>query len=84
MDASSRFKGEPLGSLLVGQSFVAHLAGEIPERRELDRQYHAPKPAGVQGNDNLGSYYAWQSLYDMNYPNANQSGAVNQLDRETG
>lgn len=31
---------------------------------------------GVQGNDNLGSYYAWQSLYSMNYPNANNSGAV--------
>jgi len=31
---------------------------------------------GVQGNDNLGSYYAWQSLYDMNYPNASYSGAV--------
>ena len=31
---------------------------------------------GVQGNDNLGSYYAWQSLYNMTYPNANNSGAV--------
>ena len=31
---------------------------------------------GVQGNDNIGSYYAWQSLYDMNYPNAGYSGAV--------
>lgn len=31
---------------------------------------------GVQGNDNLGSYYAWQSLYNMIYPNANSSGAV--------
>lgn len=31
---------------------------------------------GVQGNDNIGSYYAWQALYDMNYPNANQSGAI--------
>lgn len=31
---------------------------------------------GVQGNDNLGSFYAWQSLYSMNYPNGNHSGAV--------
>ncbi len=31
---------------------------------------------GVQGNDNLGSYYAWQSLYSMNYPNGSHSGAV--------
>lgn len=31
---------------------------------------------GVQGNDDIGSYYAWQALYDMNYPNANYSGAI--------
>ena len=31
---------------------------------------------GVQGNDNIGSYYAWQALYDMNYPNASSSGAI--------
>ena len=31
---------------------------------------------GVQGNDNIGSFYAWQSLYDMNYPNATSSGAI--------
>lgn len=31
---------------------------------------------GVQGNDNIGSYYAWQALYDMDYPNATYSGAI--------
>lgn len=31
---------------------------------------------GVQGNDNLGTFYAWQSLYNMGYANANFSGAV--------
>ena len=31
---------------------------------------------GVQGNDNIGSYYAWQALYDMSYPNATYSGAI--------
>lgn len=31
---------------------------------------------GIQGNDNIGSYYAWQALYDMTYPNATYSGAV--------
>ncbi len=32
---------------------------------------------GVQGNDNLNTgYYAWQSFYDLGYPNANMSGAV--------
>lgn len=31
---------------------------------------------GVQGNDNVGSYYAWQSLYSLQYSNANHSGAI--------
>lgn len=31
---------------------------------------------GSQGNDNLDSYYAWQSFYDMTWPNANNSGAI--------
>jgi len=29
---------------------------------------------GQQGNDNLDTYYAWQSLYSLEYPNANQIG----------
>ncbi|MDO4949153.1 MAG: TonB-dependent receptor [Bacteroidales bacterium] len=29
---------------------------------------------GEQGNDNLGTYYAWQSLYSLSYANANQIG----------
>lgn len=29
---------------------------------------------GVQGNDNLGTYYAWQSFYDLGYANGNMSG----------
>lgn len=31
---------------------------------------------GVQGNDNLGSYYAWQSFYNLGYPNGPNPGAV--------
>ena len=31
---------------------------------------------GVQGNDNLGTYYAWQSFYSLAYPNATESGSV--------
>ena len=31
---------------------------------------------GVQGNDNIGGYYAWQSFYGLGWPNANLSGAV--------
>lgn len=31
---------------------------------------------GVQGNDNIGSYYAWQSFYDLGWANGNNSGAM--------
>lgn len=31
---------------------------------------------GVQGNDDLKTFYAWQSFYDLGYPNANMSGAA--------
>ena len=31
---------------------------------------------GVQGNDNLKTYYAWQSFYDLGWPNANMSGVA--------
>lgn len=31
---------------------------------------------GSQGNDDLRTYYAWQSFYDVTYPNANNSGAI--------
>lgn len=30
---------------------------------------------GQQGNDNIGTYYAWQSIYDLGWPNANDPGA---------
>ncbi|MCQ2129015.1 MAG: TonB-dependent receptor [Bacteroidaceae bacterium] len=31
---------------------------------------------GEQGNDNLGSYYAWQSLYNLSYSNGDNVGGV--------
>ncbi|MBW6537334.1 MAG: SusC/RagA family TonB-linked outer membrane protein, partial [Mariniphaga sp.] len=31
---------------------------------------------GIQGNDAVGSYYAWQSFYDLGWPNAAMSGAA--------
>ena len=30
---------------------------------------------GQLGNDSLGSYYAWQSFYDLTWPNASNAGA---------
>lgn len=31
---------------------------------------------GVQGNDNLGTLYAWQGFYGLGWPNANNPGAL--------
>lgn len=31
---------------------------------------------GVQGNDNLGSYYAWQGLFDYGWNNGSRAGAL--------
>ncbi len=31
---------------------------------------------GVQGNDNIGSLYAWQQLYSLGYPNGGLGGAL--------
>lgn len=31
---------------------------------------------GQLGNDNLDTYYAWQSFYDLTWPNANNAGAL--------
>lgn len=31
---------------------------------------------GVQGNDDLRTYYAWQSLYDLGFANGNNPGAM--------
>ena len=31
---------------------------------------------GVQGNDDVGTLYAWQSFYNLGYPNASMSGAL--------
>ncbi len=31
---------------------------------------------GVQGNDNLGSYYVWQGLFSYGWPNGTRPGAV--------
>ncbi len=31
---------------------------------------------GIQGNDSIGSLYAWQQLYDLSYPNGGLGGAI--------
>jgi len=31
---------------------------------------------GIQGNDNIGSLYAWQAFYSLAYPNVSNPGAI--------
>lgn len=77
MDASSRFeKNHRWGSFWsLGASWRISEEAFLKEASWIDNMT-LKASYGVQGNDNLGSYYAWQSLYDMNYPNANNSGAI--------
>ena len=76
-DASSRFKKEHRWGTFwsVGASWRI---SQEPFMAGLDWVNNITLKAsyGVQGNDNIGSYYAWQSLYDLNYPNATNSGAI--------
>lgn len=77
MDASSRFKKENRW----GAFWSAGASWRISQEdflRDVSWINNITVKAsyGVQGNDNLGSFYAWQSLYNMNYPNGNNSGAV--------
>ena len=49
-------------SFLQGVSFINNL--------KLKASY------GKQGNDKIGTYYGWQSLYDLDWANANLNGAL--------
>ena len=77
MDASSRFeKNHRWGAFWsVGASWRVSQEKFLRNVRWIDNITFKAS-YGVQGNDDLGSYYAWQSLYNMNYPNGNNSGAV--------
>lgn len=77
MDASSRFKREHRWGAFwsVGASWRISQEKWLSNVSWIDN-ITLKASYGVQGNDDLGSFYAWQSLYDMNYPNANNSGAI--------
>jgi TonB-linked SusC/RagA family outer membrane protein len=77
MDASSRFKKENRWGAFwsLGASWRLSQERFLRDVAWIDN-ITLKASYGVQGNDNLGSYYAWQSLYNMNYPNANESGAI--------
>ena len=77
MDASSRFKKENRWGAFwsVGASWRISQENFLKDVDWINNMT-IKASYGVQGNDNLGSYYAWQSLYNMNYPNGSESGAV--------
>ncbi len=76
-DASSRFEK----SHRWGQFWSVGASWRISEEKFLDTaswldNLTLKASYGVQGNDNIGTYYAWQQLYNMNYANASYSGAM--------
>lgn len=77
VDASSRFIREHRWGTFWSLGASWRISQE-PFMKEIDWMDNMTLKAsyGVQGNDNIGSYYAWQALYDMTYPNATYSGAI--------
>ncbi len=76
-DASSRFKKENRWGSFWSAGASWRISQE-PFLKDIGWINNITLKAsyGIQGNDNLGSFYAWQSLYNMNYPNGTNSGAV--------
>lgn len=76
-DGSSRFKKENRWGVFwsLGASWRISQESFLKDVKWLDN-LTLKASYGVQGNDNIGSYYAWQALYDMGYPNASYSGAI--------
>ncbi|MBQ0127478.1 MAG: TonB-dependent receptor [Bacteroidales bacterium] len=76
-DASSRFRKDNRWGVFwsLGASWRISQESFLADATWLDNMT-MKLSYGVQGNDNIGSYYAWQALYDMGYPNASYSGAV--------
>lgn len=76
-DASSRFKkGNRRGTFWsVGANWrLSH--EKFMENVEWLDNLSFKISYGQQGNDAIGSYYAWQGLSSVAYPNANSAGAV--------
>lgn len=76
-DGSSRFyKTGRWGNFWsVGASWRISNEGFMEQTRSWLNNMTLKVSYGVQGNDNLGSYYAWQGLYDYTWPNASDAGA---------
>lgn len=76
-DGSSRFhKDDRWGTFWsVGGSWRISQEDFLNDKEWLDNMT-IKASYGLQGNDAIGSYYAWQGFYDLSWSNATQSGAL--------
>jgi tonB-linked outer membrane protein, susC/ragA family len=76
-DGSSRFKrGHQWGNFWsVGASWRISEESFLKDVDWLDN-LTLKASYGVQGNDNVNTYYAWQSNYELTWPNAENPGAI--------
>lgn len=76
-DASSRFyKDNHTGTFWsVGANWRVSSESFLKDVRWINN-LSVKASYGQQGNDNVGTYYAWQSLYDLEFANAGNKGAI--------
>lgn len=76
-DASSRFyKDNHTGTFWsVGANWRVSSESFLKDVRWINN-LSVKASYGEQGNDNVGTYYAWQSLYDLQFANAGNKGAI--------
>lgn len=76
-DASSRFyKDNHTGTFWsVGANWRVSSESFLKDVRWINN-LSVKASYGMQGNDNVGTYYAWQSLYDLEFANAGNKGAI--------
>ncbi|MSS17019.1 SusC/RagA family TonB-linked outer membrane protein [Sodaliphilus pleomorphus] len=76
-DASSRFyKDNHTGTFWsVGANWRVSSESFLKDVRWINN-LSVKASYGMQGNDNVGTYYAWQSLYDLQFANAGNKGAI--------
>ena len=76
-DASSRFyKDNHTGTFWsVGANWRVSSESFLKDVRWINN-LSVKASYGMQGNDNVGTYYAWQSLYNLEFANAGNKGAI--------
>ncbi|MBR5385077.1 MAG: TonB-dependent receptor [Bacteroidales bacterium] len=76
-DGSSRFhKSHQWGNFWsVGASWRVSEEAFMQKTKDWLSNLTAKLSYGLQGNDNLGTYYAWQGLYEYTWANGTEAGA---------